>query len=227
MLKKYALMVLMIPMLTVGCSKKEEKKEYIIGKDVSMFMDITEGMGYEDVYEIMEEAEKNGFGKMKDSYSGSLREGDKGDLRFDFDIVDERAKAEFEMEEYHYKVSGKEQQMYLEGHPVFESSYNGATVSVEYVIEGYEKIIKKVMYNAEDGEEKLSFIVYDFEKGYVTDEFGVAFEYSAWIEALKEGCSKKEVDELIVELTNEKANEEILKKLKENEDEIWEREIGF
>ena len=227
MLKKYALIVLMIPILMVGCGKKEEKKEYTIGKDVGMFMDITEDMGYDDVYKIMEEAEKNGFGKVKDSYSGSLRQGDEGYLSFEFNIVDEEAKKDFERDEYLYKVSGKEQQMYLEGHPVFESSYNGATVSVGYVIEGYEKIIKDVMYDAEDGEEKISIIVYDFEKGYVTNDFGVAFEYSAWLEALKEECSKKEVDELIVELTNEEPNEEILKKLKENEEEIWEREMGY
>lgn len=205
MMKKILCVFLMIPVLVVGCGKKEdEQKENVIRKDVQMFMDVTEGKQYSELVEMMEKAEKEGLGKFTDNKPEYV--GEEGSMVFAFNVVNEEAKKNDDFDNWFFEKKGGYQEMYLDGHAVYEDSdmysYKGAKVSVEYVWgigEGSDEVLN-VEYDAEDDNEKVGRIVYDFKKGCITYDFGVT--YSKKLEKLQNGGSKKEVDEYLVELTN-------------------------
>lgn len=199
MKKKYILIMLIIPLLMVGC-KKEEKKENVVSESVKMFTEITPNSSYDDVVEIMKKAEKDGLGKFKDTEGGSLRDGDKAELIFDFKVVNKEAEKSHETDEFFYEASGAKQQMYENGQPVVKSNYYGATVAVTYRYEDYEKKIKKVRYEAESDNEKIKSMEYSFGSECIIYDMGI--ENSAKLRELQERGSKAEVDEFLIELTN-------------------------
>ena len=199
MKKKYILIMLIIPLLIVGC-KKEEKKETVVSESVKMFTEITPNSSFDDVVKIMQKAESEGLGKFKDTLEGSLREGDKADLVFSFKVTNKDAEKSHDTDEFFNEASGMNQQMYEGGHPVTKSTYDGAMVSVTYKYKDYEKKIKSVSYHAEDDNEKMKSMEYSFGSECLIYDMGI--KYSSKLGELQEKGSKEEVDKFLIELTN-------------------------
>ncbi|MDU6115928.1 MAG: hypothetical protein E6649_16060 [Paeniclostridium sordellii] len=199
MKKKYILIMLLIPLLMVGC-KKEENKEKVISESVKMFTEITPNTSFDDVVEIMQKAEKEGFGTFNDTARGSMRNGDKAELTFDFKVTNKEAEKSHETDERLYEVSGAKQQMYENGQPVVKSNYYGATVAVTYRYEDYKKKIICVRYEAESDNEKIKSMEYSFVSECIVNDMGI--ENSSKLQELQEKGSKKEVDKFLIELTN-------------------------
>ena len=183
----------------VGC-KKEENKEKVISESVKMFTEITPNTSFDDVVEIMQKAEKEGFGTFNDTARGSMRNGDKAELTFDFKVTNKEAEKSHETDERLYEVSGAKQQMYENGQPVVKSNYYGATVAVTYRYEDYKKKIICVRYEAESDNEKIKSMEYSFVSECIVNDMGI--ENSSKLQELQEKGSKKEVDKFLIELTN-------------------------
>ena len=201
----------------VGCEKeKEEEKEPVISESVKMFMNITPNSDYSDVRDIMGKAEKEGLGRFKES---------RYCLTFEFEVVDEEAEEERNTSEYLSEVSGWNSEMREEGHPMYYSEYQGARIDVMY-----RNKMESITYRAEDDNEKMGRIEYGFDSGCVTDSFDIDGSYSLILERMKEGCSKEEVDELLIELNDkvvdEKEREKRMEEIEKMEDEVWESEFG-
>lgn len=233
MKKKQILIMIIIPLLMVGCQKKEEKNKKAIGEDVKMFMSIKPGMSGPEVSDIFEKAEKEGLGKSDFSRDEIEEEGDKGEWQFNFNKKDGEAE-ETETNGVMKKTSENSVSMAMTEQMGCDESH-GADVIVFFEMMDGEDYMKPeitgIMYRHDSDNDEMGYIDYSFDSGKIVDEAGIDESYRSIVNKMSEKSSKEEVDKLLVELTDgvvdEKEKKKRIKAAEKEEKEIWEREIGY
>lgn len=233
MKKKQILIMIIIPLLMVGCQKNEEKNKKAIGEDVKMFMSIKPGMSGPEVSDIFEKAEKEGLGKSDFSRDEIEEEGDKGEWQFNFNKKDGEAE-ETETNGVMEKTSENSVSMAMTEQMGCDESH-GADVIVFFEMKDGEDYMKPeitgIMYRHDSDNDEMGYIDYSFDSGKIVGEAGIDESYSSILNKMSEKSSKEEVDKLLVELTDgvvdEKEKKKRIKAAEKEEKEIWEREIGY
>lgn len=233
MKKKQILIMIIIPLLMVGCQKNEEKNKKAIGEDVKMFMSIKPGIGSSEVYDIFEKAEKEGLGKSDFSRDETEIEGDKGEWQFNFKKKDGEAEVN-ETNGVMEKTSENGVSMAMTEQMGCDETH-GADIVVYFERENIDGLMEYkvtgVMYRHDSDNDEIGYIDYSFNSGKIVDEAGIDESYSSILNKMSEKSSKEEVDKLLVELTDgvvdEKEKKKRIKAAEKEEKEIWEREIGY